>query len=285
LDVREEGTGLALYTLGNPRRWGRLLEGPRKRSHHLSFGCFEEDLPRFRALFETDGITLVDAPVGFESNGLWFRDYEGSLIEITIAPKSAPDEKSRVGDLTVAPGCQGAAFRRSAPRVHPTRLSHVLMFTSSASQATEFYGRYLGLKLSDRSMDFIAFLHGVHGSDHHLLAFGGGAGPGIHHVAWDVPTIDEVGIGAAHMATNGYAEGWGFGRHVLGSNYFHYVRDPWGGYSEYSCGIDYVPPGFEWDESNNSPEDSLYLFGPPVPSDFITNYELTNSVKNSGGYG
>ena len=76
------------------------------------------------------------------------------------------------------------------------------------------------------------------------------------------------------MAANGYAAGWGFGRHVLGSNYFHYVRDPWGSYSEYSCGIDYVPPGFEWVASDNESTDSLYLFGPTVPSDFVTNYEM-----------
>ena len=39
--------------------------------------------------------------------------------------------------------------------------------------------------------------------------------------------IDDIGIGAA-MADKGYHKGWGLGRHVLGSNYFHYVRDPWG---------------------------------------------------------
>jgi len=25
--------------------------------------------------------------------------------------------------------------------------------------------------------------------------------------------------------------GWGLGRHVMGSNYCHYVRDPWGSYA------------------------------------------------------
>ena len=31
-----------------------------------------------------------------------------------------------------------------------------------------------------------------------------------------------------HMPDKGFADGWGLGRHVLGSNYFHYVRDPVG---------------------------------------------------------
>ena len=53
--------------------------------------------------------------------------------------------------------------------------------------------------------------------------------------------IDDIGLGAMHMAGKGHSAGWGLGRHVLGSNYFHYVRDPWGSYAEYSCDIDYIP--------------------------------------------
>ena len=50
---------------------------------------------------------------------------------------------------------------------------------------------------------------------------------------------------------SGYAAGWGFGRHVLGSNYFHYVRDPWGSYCEYSAGMDYVPCGVNWEPTDS----------------------------------
>ena len=39
------------------------------------------------------------------------------------------------------------------------------------------------------------------------------------------------------MADQGHGKGWGLGRHVLGSNYFHYVQDPWGRFAEYSCDI------------------------------------------------
>jgi hypothetical protein len=48
------------------------------------------------------------------------------------------------------------------------------------------------------------------------------------------------------MLTAGYRGGWGLGRHVLSSDYFYYVRDPWGSYCEYSFDIDYVPEGFVW---------------------------------------
>jgi hypothetical protein len=62
--------------------------------------------------------------------------------------------------------------------------------------------------------------------------------------------------------------------HVLGSNYFCYVRDPWGSYCEYSSDIDYVPEGYAWPSGDFQPEDSLYLWGPSVPSDFVTNTEV-----------
>jgi catechol 2,3-dioxygenase len=75
------------------------------------------------------------------------------------------------------------------------------------------------------------------------------------------------------MLGKGYSRGWGLGRHVLGSNYFHYVRDPWGSYSEYSADIDYVPVDCDWPSGDHAPEDSFYAWGPDVPEDFVHNHE------------
>ena len=100
-----------------------------------------------------------------------------------------------------------------------------LMFTSDVMRSVAFYRDVLGLRLSDHSADIIAFMHGAHGSDHHMLAFAKSDGPGLHHSSWDVPTIDAVGVGMEQMGTAGYNEGWGVGRHVIGSNYFRYIRD------------------------------------------------------------
>ena len=130
--------------------------------------------------------------------------------------------------------------------VRPRRLSHVLVFTPDIDKAIEFYSRNLGLRLSDRS-DQVAFLHAIHGSDHHVLAFAKSDAPGLHHCSWDMGSIDEIGLGAMNMAAKGHEKGWGLGRHVLGSNYFHYVRDPWGSYAEYSCDIDYIPASRPWE--------------------------------------
>ena len=75
------------------------------------------------------------------------------------------------------------------------------------------------------------------------------------------------------MAECGFSAGWGTGRHVLGSNYFFYVRDPWGSYSEYACDIDYIGADQNWEAKDYGPEDAVYLWGPALPEDFVVNYE------------
>lgn len=147
------------------------------------------------------------------------------------------------------------------------------MFTPDVRRAVDFYESALGLMLSDGSDGIVAFLYARHGSDHHLVAFAQGKTKGWHHNAWDVPGVDDVGLGKMQMQQAGYAKGWGVGRHVLGSNYFHYVRDPWGSFWEYSADIDYVGAGIEWPAGDHPPEDSLYLWGPEVPEYFFENTE------------
>src|SRR3546814_13588393 len=70
----------------------------------------------------------------------------------------------------------------------------------------------------------------------------------------DVGSIQEVGLGSGQMARAGFTRGWGLGRHVLGANYFYYVRDPWGSYSAYSADIDFIPADCEWTAGDHAPE-------------------------------
>ena len=273
LDVRQSGDGLALHTFGHDHAWGAVVAGARKHLHHVSFGCYPDDLPYLQARVEEEnGVEIVDPPAGFESNGFWFRDPAGALIEVKVAPKTSADRKM-AGTWSSGPeGVAAAPVRANAPAVSPRRLSHMLMFTPDIDRAIDFYSRNLGLRLSDRS-DAVAFMHGIHGSDHHILAFAQSEAPGLHHCSWDVAGIDEIGLGAMQMHDKGYRKGWGVGRHVLGSNYFHYVQDPWGSFAEYSADIDYIPKAQQWQAGHHKPEDSFYLWGPEPPADFAHNYE------------
>jgi len=274
LDVQTTGNVMAIRTFGHDHRWGSVVEGSKQKAlHHLSFGCYAEDIGRLKARIEGNGVKLIDPPPGFESNGFWFRNHEGVLIEIKVAPKVSPDQKSQSEWISVGPGKPGAATRVKSPPVRPRRLSHVLLYTRDVDASLEFYERNLGLRLSDRASDLVVFMHGIHGSDHHMLALVKSSAPGFHHCSWDVTSVQDIGLGAMRMADKGWTKGWGLGRHVLGSNYFHYVRDPWGSFSEYSCDIDYIPREERWPAADHNPEDSFYLWGPEVPREFTINYE------------
>lgn len=274
LEVVNRSQGYAVRTEGHDTDWGFFVEGSRsKQLQHLSFGVFESDLERFKLHIEASGCKLLSPPPGFDTNGLWFRDHDSNLLELTVSKKTSPDFKSHGIHHSAAPGDVGSPLRSKAPFVRPTRLAHILIFTRDVVKAVDFYTRVLGLGLSDQVNGAIAFLHGKHGSDHHLIAFVKSDAPGLHHTSWDVPSLNDVGLGAMQMADRGFDKGWGMGRHVLGSNFFHYVRDPWGSYTEYSCDIDYVPADVEWQAQEHDPVDSFYIWGPTPPEDFTVNYE------------
>jgi catechol 2,3-dioxygenase-like lactoylglutathione lyase family enzyme len=218
------------------------------------------------------GIKRLDPPPGCLSEGLWFHDCDGTLLEIKAAPKSSPNEKNVVVHPSSPPGIRCAPLRGAASAVRPRRLAHILVFTRDIRRAIGFYTEVLGLRLSDEA-GVVAFLHGIYGSDHHMIAFAKSDAPGFHHCSWDVESAHQVGLGAMQMADEGYTAGWGLGRHVLGSNYFHYVRDPWGSYSEYSSDMDFIPVDMDWKAESYAPENGFYLWGPQPPPDFALNHE------------
>jgi catechol 2,3-dioxygenase len=276
LDVKDEDDALALYAPGSAHRWAVVRGDARRHLDWLSFGAYADGMPKIADRLDRLGVATIAPPRGAPADGLWFHDMDGLPVHVHAAAKSSPDVKSSIVQPPCAPGGErGACTRSAAPAAHPRRLSHVLRFTPDVLRAVAFYEDVLGMRLSDRSGDGIAFLHAVHGSDHHVVAFAKSSAPGYHHSSWDMAGLEDVGLGGMQMAAKGHARGWGPGRHVLGSNYFWYVQDPWGSFAEYSADIDYVPKGMQWRSADYPPEDAFYLWGPDPPSDFVTNYEAT----------
>jgi catechol 2,3-dioxygenase-like lactoylglutathione lyase family enzyme len=276
LEAQRHETRLDLLTAGHPQVWGSLYEaaGP-KKLQYLRFGCFTEDFGPIAARIERLGVErCAPHPLG-DANGFWVMHPDGFPVQIVVAPKSSPDARSeRIVEAAVPLGTGASLNRARIPKVRPRRLSHILLFSADVAAAIRFYQEALGLRITDRSGELVVFMHGVHGSDHHLIAMTKSGGPGLHHLSWDVGSIDEVGRGMEQMFAAGHRRGWGVGRHVLGSNYFYYVRDPWGSHCEYSFDIDYVPGDFDWRAGDHPPEDSFYAWGPAVPEDFVTNFEI-----------
>ena len=274
LDARLVDDRLRLHTHGHPHAWGSLLQAPGpKRLQYLSFGLYAEDLPALRDRVASSGLACAPHPAS-DGQGLWLRGPDGVCLQLVVAPKVSPSLRS-LPRRRPAPGRGASPARSQAGTVQPRRLSHVLLFSADVLGAARFYSQVLGLRLSDHSGDGIAFMHGAHGSDHHMLALAKSGGAGLHHSSWDVGSVHEVGLGAEQMRNQGYTAGWGLGRHVLGSNYFHYVRDPWGSYAEYSFDIDHIPADMDWPAADHPGEDSFYVWGPRPPEDFVVNHELS----------
>lgn len=274
LEVRRGDDRLHLHTTGHSHRWGNVLRAAgAKRLQYLAFGAYPEDVDALKQRLAQQGIAVAEPHPQAETSGLWFRDPEGVLVHVLVAPKVSPETKVAAVPMAAARGAAAAPARSKAPKVRPRRLSHVLLFTSNVPRSWRFYSDTLGLKLADHSGDGIAFMYGAHASDHHMLAFAKSDGPGLHHSSWDVATVDDVGLGMEQMVARGHTQGWGVGRHVLGSNYFYYARDPWGSFAEYSHDIDFIPADADWCAGDHPPEDSFYLWGPPPPDYFIQNHE------------
>lgn len=269
----ERGENEIQLRAADNHRWVRVLASDHKSLAYLSFACFEGQLSAIEAQARAAGANFdQDSPLK-TAEGIWFHDPDGNLVQVKEGPRTMPTAKAPFSVPVAKENERGAPARSQGEFVRPRRMSHVLLFTPDVLRAMAFYNQALGLRLSDKSLDIIAFSHAPHGCDHHILAFAKSPAKGFHHCSWDVPALDDVGRGASQMAEAGYKQGWGTGRHVLGSNYFHYVQDPWGSFAEYSADIDYVTAGAPWTAGEYPPEDSMYLWGPDVPEYFIFNTE------------
>lgn len=258
LDVRDKDGAIELYTKDNPHRWAVITPGVgAKRLRYLSFGFFEDEVDAFRKHLESCDVRFIDAPAGAESNGIWFESFDGLPGNVRVGEKKTPNEKSKFSFTSYELGKSGAVPNSKAPKVHPRRLSHFALFCSDVPAGIAYYEKTLGQRLSDKSRPAVVM------SDRR----------GMHHNSWDVGSVIEVGLGGSTMERAGFGQGGGLGQHVLGANDFYYVRDPWGSYSEYSADIDYVPHDVDWEAGDHPPEDSMFLWGPNPPPEFIQNFE------------
>jgi catechol 2,3-dioxygenase len=251
-----------------------LYGGPKKRLHHLAFGAPGDEYQATLESIRRAGVRPVDPPRGAPDGGVWLRDPDGNLVTVRDEGPQAPppDPPLRLN----SPGHIGRPVDRGAPEAgtaaRPRRLGHVLFFTADVDRQLDFYTRVLGMKLSDRCQSIIAFLRCT--TDHHNVAFLTSRGPGFHHASFEVGSVDEIAMGALAMQQSGFEPGWGLGRHVIGSNFFFYIRDPWGSFAEYFHDLDYIPEQCAWEPRDFPEGDALYRWGPPVPDDFGLNREL-----------
>jgi hypothetical protein len=97
-----------------------------------------------------------------------------------------------------------------------------------------------------------------------------------HVLSFEVSDIDQIVLGAQTLLRAGYKDGFGLGRHVGGSNYFHYIRDPWNSLVEYFWDIDIIPEDdSNWVPLNVGPEQITAVWAQsPPPPEFVQNFEI-----------
>ena len=130
------------------------------------------------------------------------------------------------------------------PRDQPTRLAHAVLNSHAVEHTRAFFEQALGFALSDRTR-IMAFMNC--NADHHSIALGDTDNDALNHIAFLMPTLDDVMRGGGRMADAGMRPQWGPGRHGPGDNAFNYFVDPFGIVIEYTAEVEQIddsyPPG------------------------------------------
>jgi len=279
LEVVEGRDRLHFRCAGQPRDAITLLKGQGpKRMHHMALGADPASFEEVRKNVAANGGKVIEAPAGFEDEGVWIEDPHGMTIHLFDSPAETsldPVEPFRINQPghRIRTNLSAMPPKSSVSAIRPLRLGHMLVFTPDVLKSIDFFEKALGMGLADRAQDVVAFMCSRQGSDHHVVAFAKSSAPGFHHTSFQVATPDQVGIAGDALRQKAGRGHWGFGRHTIGSNFFHYIQDPWGSWFEYYCDIDYVEDYAAWKPTNYALEDSLHHWGPDVPPDFVHNYE------------
>lgn len=279
MEARDEGGHVVLRCAGRDQDQIVLLDGvDRKRLHHICFGTREDEIGAMKEGIKSRGLKFVDAPYEGARDGVWFHDTDGLLVCLCVAGEAPARDESEM--QFNARGFQRRLNERGCieePYVaRPRRLGHMLLFTADLKAKVDFYTNVLGMLLSDTmGSDVVAFLRNGNGGDHHVIALAQSEKQGFHHASFEFGTVDDIGVAAANMASKGYKHCWGFGRHVVGSNYFHYFRDPWGSIVEHFADMDIIDEKQDWQVKDWPLEGNFarWVSDGPLPADFLFNSE------------
>jgi catechol-2,3-dioxygenase len=106
-----------------------------------------------------------------------------------------------------------AEVQTEAVHIPVTRLNHAVLFVRDATASAEFYGRVFGFEVVANEFSGQAvFMRSAGGDNHHdlgLFSVGPNApraprgSTGLYHLAWEVPTIEDLANASEILATAG----------------------------------------------------------------------------------
>jgi catechol 2,3-dioxygenase-like lactoylglutathione lyase family enzyme len=255
----------------------RLVAAPQRRLLELGVGADDAD--------DVARVARNLAKLGFAAERIGDRVEAvdpASDVRVVVAVATriahAPGEEARDN----APGvvrrrnARADSFARAAA-VAPRKLGHVVIGSLDASASQRFFTEAIGFEVSDEIPGVGAFLRCS--TDHHNVLVQSSPVRFLHHTAWEVDDVDDVGRGAkAMLDADASRHVWGLGRHYLGSNYFWYLRDPAGNFAEYYSDLDVIDDDAAWKPEPARGMAALYSWGPPVPGEFLAPPDLARFV-------
>jgi catechol 2,3-dioxygenase-like lactoylglutathione lyase family enzyme len=197
-------------------------------------------------------------------------------VEVAVTPRIVQDETvptpyNGPGRLERINSRAPVLSRTSA--VRPRKLGHVVIGSVDQEATQEFFTAGLGFKTSDVVPGLAAFMRCS--TDHHNVLVQQAPVNFLHHTSWQVDDVDEVGRGAmAMLEDHPERHAWGLGRHYIGSNFFWYLKDPAGNFSEYYSDMDCIVDDQLWTPGTFEGARALYDWGPPPPPSFLQPEDL-----------
>lgn len=198
----------------------------------------------------------------------------GFRATVSVAPRIEQEpgdvaEYNGPGRLTREGRASG--ILREGP-VAPRKLGHVVIGSTDQGATQKFFTEGLGFKISDKA-PFASFMRCS--TDHHNVLVQQAPLNFLHHTSWQVEDVDEIGRGATAMLEKDPSRHvWGLGRHHVGSNFFWYLKDPAGNFSEYYSDLDCIVDDALWKPGTFEGEKGLFNWGPPPPPSFLAPEDL-----------
>jgi catechol 2,3-dioxygenase-like lactoylglutathione lyase family enzyme len=250
-----------------------LVAAPRRRLIELGVGVDDpDDLARVAANLTALGIGSGRTPTSLVAADAG----TGARVVLRVADRIVQQSP----DVTPAnrPGRNYRTTRRADAvlrdgPVRPRKLGHVVLGTTDLEASQRFFIDGVGFKVSDTVAGLASFLRCS--TDHHNLLVQPAPVAFLHHTSWQVDDVDEIGRAAkAMLAADPGRHVWGLGRHHIGSNFFWYLKDPAGNFTEYYADLDCILDDQLWKPGVFEGMQALYNWGPPVPASFLSPDDL-----------
>ena len=165
--------------------------------------------------------------------------------------------------------------------VPPSRLGHATLRTADPEGLMSFFVDAFGFDVTDRivSAEGTQLAFGRCHFDHHTLAVFAGPDEGLHHIAFEVGSMVEIGALADCLARRGESFVWGPVRHGAGDNIAVYLAGPGGLCIEVYTGMQRIV-GDGWDPRRWSLEDPVGLneWAPPAGFEAILDFHAPLAV-------